>query len=407
MAYTIAPAFAAHCNFALRGSIKDIVSGNDCLVTGTVTASSDDDGDYIVASASSGLRTPAPLPRMTRGGGGVILAVIKYTGTGAMAISGVGETGTSTIESVLANTGSNANISNGNAAFYLRATTGGNARCGYTTGRSLNNGALQVIAVEIPYLEGGTGISSVNMAIGGAAVTPSYNPNTNPVIADGTMEFAHGILCRNLRGTLDTFAVGMQLYMYARLSGTGYDLEALTADPYQIFVEESANALEAAAVGSATATAELTTGIALAAAAAGTATATADLTVGNQAELQAAAVGSATATAALSTGIALAAAAAGSASATADLTTGAAGTITTAPLANNAGSLHLGVAVHWSWYPAGRIGALAAITPTEGTGTTDAADGTLTLTATAPGLLIAAVRNTDATDDDIYYQAFA
>jgi len=62
--------------------------------------------------------------------------------------------------------------------------------------------------------------------------------------------------------------------------------------------------------------------------------------------------------------------------------------------------------VVWTWWPAGRIGAISGITPVDGTGTTEA-DGTLIvlgLTA-GPGLLLVAVPNTSATDDAVYYEA--
>lgn len=77
-------------------------------------------------------------------------------------------------------------------------------------------------------------------------------------------------------------------------------------------------------------------------------------------------------------------------------------------MANNTGSAWASQAVVWSWLPAGRFGALSAVTPQDGTGTT-AANGRLTLTEqlTPPGILLAAKQNTDATDDDVYYEAFA
>lgn len=81
--------------------------------------------------------------------------------------------------------------------------------------------------------------------------------------------------------------------------------------------------------------------------------------------------------------------------------------ITTSALHNNAGTVHASAAVAWTWFPAGRIGALEGVTQQDGTGTTDAS-GQLTVSGlSAPGVLVVAKLNTDATDDDIYYEAFA
>lgn len=73
---------------------------------------------------------------------------------------------------------------------------------------------------------------------------------------------------------------------------------------------------------------------------------------------------------------------------------------------NNAGTIMANAAVSWSWFPAGRIGSFSSITPVEGTGPTDA-NGQLTVTGitAGSGLLMIAVLNTDATDDDVFYQA--
>lgn len=80
--------------------------------------------------------------------------------------------------------------------------------------------------------------------------------------------------------------------------------------------------------------------------------------------------------------------------------------ITTSALRNNAGTVHASTAVHWTWFPAGRVGSLAAVTPQDGTGTTDAS-GQLTVSGlTAPGILMVVKLNTAATDDDVYYEAF-
>ena len=79
---------------------------------------------------------------------------------------------------------------------------------------------------------------------------------------------------------------------------------------------------------------------------------------------------------------------------------------TTDVLINNTGTVLANEAVVWTWWPAGRIGAISGITPVDGTGTTEP-DGTLIvlgLTA-GPGLLLVAVPNTSATDDAVYYEA--
>lgn len=80
--------------------------------------------------------------------------------------------------------------------------------------------------------------------------------------------------------------------------------------------------------------------------------------------------------------------------------------IMTDPLINNTETVLASTAVHWSWIPAGRIGSLNGITITDGTGTTDA-DGRLApgIVRTA-GILKVAKRNTDATDDEVFYQAW-
>lgn len=80
--------------------------------------------------------------------------------------------------------------------------------------------------------------------------------------------------------------------------------------------------------------------------------------------------------------------------------------IMTDPLINNTDTVMASTAVHWSWIPAGRVGSMNGITITDGTGTTDA-NGRLAPGVTrVPGILKVAKRNTDATDDEVFYQAW-
>lgn len=93
-----------------------------------------------------------------------------------------------------------------------------------------------------------------------------------------------------------------------------------------------------------------------------------------------------------------------------NVTTSSAGSLlsnfTTEALINNTGTILASVSVHWSWWPAGRVGSFGAITPVEGSGTTSGA-GLLTITGVpgGAGLLMVSSRVTDATDDAVYYQA--
>lgn len=66
-----------------------------------------------------------------------------------------------------------------------------------------------------------------------------------------------------------------------------------------------------------------------------------------------------------------------------------------------------GTVVNWSWYPAGRIGSLAGITPAQGTSVLDSASKAAIagLSAAGAGVLLGAVRVTSATDDNVFYQA--
>lgn len=78
----------------------------------------------------------------------------------------------------------------------------------------------------------------------------------------------------------------------------------------------------------------------------------------------------------------------------------------TDPLSNNSGSLLLSTTCSYSWFPSGRIGSLGGLTPVEGTEVTHATDGRLRISLDAgDGLLVAAYRITDATDDEVFYQA--
>lgn len=95
----------------------------------------------------------------------------------------------------------------------------------------------------------------------------------------------------------------------------------------------------------------------------------------------------------------------GTAAVTVPAATGA-GSFVTEAMVNNAGQVLANTSVRWSWFPGGRIGAFAGITPVEGVGTTNA-QGQLTATglATGAGLLVAAQWINGATDDVVFYQA--
>jgi 6-phosphogluconolactonase (cycloisomerase 2 family) len=76
-------------------------------------------------------------------------------------------------------------------------------------------------------------------------------------------------------------------------------------------------------------------------------------------------------------------------------------------MSNGSGGYWANQAVVWNWWPGGRIGSLAGITPKQGTGTTNAS-GVLTLSGNLPtgaGLALVAKQNTGATDDAVFYQA--
>lgn len=95
----------------------------------------------------------------------------------------------------------------------------------------------------------------------------------------------------------------------------------------------------------------------------------------------------------------------GTAAVTVPAATGA-GSFVTEAMVNNTGQVLSNTSVRWSWFPGGRIGAFAGITPVEGVGTTNA-QGQLTATglATGAGLMVAAQWINGATDDVVFYQA--
>jgi hypothetical protein len=83
-----------------------------------------------------------------------------------------------------------------------------------------------------------------------------------------------------------------------------------------------------------------------------------------------------------------------------------AGQMLTDAMINNTGQVLSNISVRWSWYPGGRIGALAGITPLEGVGVTDALGQILVTGLPAgAGLLLVAQWITDPTDDNVYYKA--
>ena len=95
----------------------------------------------------------------------------------------------------------------------------------------------------------------------------------------------------------------------------------------------------------------------------------------------------------------------GSAVVTVPATAGA-GSFTTEQLVNNSGQVLANISVRWSWFPGGRLGALAGITPVEGVGTTTAG-GLLTATGlvAGSGVLLASQWVNGPADDAVYYQA--
>jgi hypothetical protein len=78
------------------------------------------------------------------------------------------------------------------------------------------------------------------------------------------------------------------------------------------------------------------------------------------------------------------------------------------PIANNTGSLLLNTVCNYTWFPSGRLGSLAGITPIEGVATTHPTDGRLRIALDAgPGVLLVAYRVSSALDDEVFYQAGA
>lgn len=99
----------------------------------------------------------------------------------------------------------------------------------------------------------------------------------------------------------------------------------------------------------------------------------------------------------------------GTTSGTASITVPAAsgvGVFVSDELTNNTGQVLTNISVRWSWYPNGRIGYLAGITPLEGVGTTNS-QGKLTATGlnAGAGLLLGAQLINNATDDLVFVQA--
>ncbi len=80
--------------------------------------------------------------------------------------------------------------------------------------------------------------------------------------------------------------------------------------------------------------------------------------------------------------------------------------LTTDPIENNTESILANTAVAWSWTAAGRIGSDNGLTVTVGTGTTDVNGRLQPGFNVAPGFLKVAKLNTDAKDDDVFYQGF-
>lgn len=81
-----------------------------------------------------------------------------------------------------------------------------------------------------------------------------------------------------------------------------------------------------------------------------------------------------------------------------------AGSITVGPLENSPGSLWLSQSVAWTWAPLGRVGGMTGITVIDGTGTTHATTGVLTVSGLAPGEgELRVVKLGDTAFDDLHY----
>ncbi len=79
-------------------------------------------------------------------------------------------------------------------------------------------------------------------------------------------------------------------------------------------------------------------------------------------------------------------------------------TLDVGPIINNSGSLLTSQSVDFSWWPGGRAGEFAAISPEEGSETTDSnGEFTINVTTTAAGCGLAKVAVTDETDDLVFY----
>ncbi len=66
-----------------------------------------------------------------------------------------------------------------------------------------------------------------------------------------------------------------------------------------------------------------------------------------------------------------------------------------------------GITVNWTWWPAGRVGSMGVIVPTEGVGVTGSDGRFVTPLAVAAGVLMLAERVSGATTDRVFYQAFS
>lgn len=80
--------------------------------------------------------------------------------------------------------------------------------------------------------------------------------------------------------------------------------------------------------------------------------------------------------------------------------------IQTDVISNNTGTILANTAVVWTWTPLGRIGSMVSLLPTDGSGVTDANGRLAPNILLNPGRLDVAVRNSNATTDDVFYQAF-
>jgi len=79
---------------------------------------------------------------------------------------------------------------------------------------------------------------------------------------------------------------------------------------------------------------------------------------------------------------------------------------TTSIIGNSSLTPQVGVSMHWSWFPLGRLGNLAGITPIEGVTVSDSS-GQITATgmSAGAGLILIRANGSSATTDDVYYEA--